>query len=199
MAGTLVMIGTVLSVTVTSWVALAVLPAGSVAVHVMVVAPTTNVLPAGTRVTVTVPELSEAVAVPSVALLTVVEHAAAPGPVKAVTATGAVIVGAVLSTTVIVCARVAKLPAASVALNVRVMIIGLAGVPAPPLLASSTDRVGVPQLSLAVASPATAAGTPLKNWKLALAGTLVIVGGVPSVIVTSCVALAVLSDGSLAV
>jgi hypothetical protein len=163
-AGTLVIVGTVLSVTVTSWVALAVLPAGSVAVYVRVVTPTGKLLNVGLRVTTTLPELSDAVAEPSVASLTVASQPTAPGPVNAVLSGGAVIVGAMLSTTVMVCTAVAKLPAASVALKERVMISGLADVQAPPLSVSSTVIVGAPQLSVAEAFAATAAGTALRNW-----------------------------------
>ena len=86
--------------TVTSWVALAVLPAGSVAVYVRVVMPTGKLLKVGLRVTIALPELSDAIAAPSAALLTVASQPSAPGPVKAVLSDGAVIVGAVLSTTV---------------------------------------------------------------------------------------------------
>ncbi|MDP9336144.1 MAG: hypothetical protein M3Q30_22930, partial [Actinomycetota bacterium] len=80
----------------------------------------------GLRVTTTLPELSDAMAEPSVASLTVVSQTSAPGPVTEVLSGGAVIVGAMLSTTVMVCTAIAKLPAASVALKVRVMISGLA-------------------------------------------------------------------------
>lgn len=72
-------------------------------------------------------------------------------------------VGTALSTTVMVCGALTLLPAASVAVNVRVMISGLAVVPAPPLSVSRTDLVGAPQLSVAVALLALAAGTSLKN------------------------------------
>ena len=67
--------------TVTVCVAVAVLPAASVAVQVTVVSPTANVLPDGLRVTVTPAQLSLAVAVPSVALLTTVSQEVAPAPV----------------------------------------------------------------------------------------------------------------------
>src|SRR5947199_10078546 len=68
----------------------------------------------------------------------------------------ALIVGAMSSTTRIVCSADAVLPAVSVAVNVRVRTSGLAGEPAPPLLASETATVVLPQLSDAVASAATA-------------------------------------------
>jgi hypothetical protein len=82
--------------------AVAVLPAQSVAVQVTVVLPTENVFPDGLRETVTPAQLSEADAVPRVALLTTVPQIVAPGPVLAETLAGAVIVGGVPSVTVIV-------------------------------------------------------------------------------------------------
>ena len=64
---------------------------------------------------------------------------------------GAETLGAVSSTTVIVCAALELLPAASVAVNVRVIINGLACEPAPPLFVSEAVKVGAAQLSEAVA------------------------------------------------
>src|SRR5205807_52304 len=107
------MVGGVVSLTVTVCVAVAVLPAASVAVQVTVVSPTANVLPDGLRVTVTPPaQLSLAVAVPSLALLTTVSQEVAPGPVLAVTAPGTdVNVGGVVSLTVNVMSFSDVLPA----------------------------------------------------------------------------------------
>src|SRR6185369_11913517 len=87
--------GGVLSITVTVCVSSVKLPTRSVARYVTVVVPTGKTLPAGTpvRVTTTPAQLSLAVAVPSVALLTTVPHEVAPGPVETVTSFGAVIVG----------------------------------------------------------------------------------------------------------
>ena len=70
-------------------------------------------------------------------------------------------------------------------MKVRVITRGLATVPAPPLLVSMTDLVGAPQLSVAVASLAFAPGTSLSCGYVAFAGTLVIVGTVLSLTVTS--------------
>src|SRR5262245_935829 len=93
--------GGVLSITVTVCVAVVKLPAPSVAFHVTVVFPTGKVLPDGVRVMVTGPQLSVAVAIPSVALLTTVSQVVAPGPVYAVTVEGTnVNVGGVVSLTV---------------------------------------------------------------------------------------------------
>jgi hypothetical protein len=101
------MIGAVLSITVTTWVADTELPWASVAEYVSVVVPSGNTLPAGTplRVTALTPgQLSVADPAPSVAsrLLTVTPHEVAPAPVNNVTAPGAVTTGGVLSTTVTV-------------------------------------------------------------------------------------------------
>lgn len=67
-----------------------------------VVWPTGKLLPGGTPVLVIVTpgQLSEAVAVPSVASLTNAEHDVAPGPVFTVTLAGAVIVGFCVSLTI---------------------------------------------------------------------------------------------------
>jgi hypothetical protein len=105
LAGTLVIVGSVLSLIVTSWVALAELFEGSVAVYVTPVVPTGKRLPAGTgpRVIVMGPaELSDAVAVPRVASLTKALQLVSAGPVEAVTFAGAVIVGTVVSHPMIV-------------------------------------------------------------------------------------------------
>jgi hypothetical protein len=114
------------------------------------VSPTGKTLPEGTplRATVTPAQLSLALAVPSVPSRspTVTPHDVAPAPVYNTLSAGAVIVGGVLSMTVMVCVELALLPAASVAVKTREMISGLAAEPAP-LLVSLTVTVGVPQLS----------------------------------------------------
>src|SRR5438094_7291864 len=83
------------STTVTCCMAVAMLPAGSVAVHV------TDVVPSGKMagalfVTLTVPELSEAVAVPSPG-----DAAQVPDEVVTATSAGAVIVGGIVSAPVV--------------------------------------------------------------------------------------------------
>jgi len=83
------------STTVTCCMAVAVLPAGSVAVHV------TDVVPSGKMagalyVTLTVPELSEAVAVPSGG-----DAPQVPDEVVTATSAGAVIVGGIVSAPVV--------------------------------------------------------------------------------------------------
>jgi hypothetical protein len=77
-------VGAVLSITVTVCCAVPVLLEGSVAVYVIVVVPTGKALPAGTPVRVTESDPAQeslAVAVPRVALLTVVPQEVAPEPV----------------------------------------------------------------------------------------------------------------------
>ena len=65
---------------------------------------------------------------------------------------------------------------------VLVIISGLAGEPAP-LLDSETVTVGVPQLSLTIASDVFATGTSLAHWKLASAGAVTVGGGLETVVV----------------
>ena len=117
------------------------LPAQSVAVQTTVVFPTGKVFPVGLRDTVTPAQLSWAEAVPSVPLSTTVLQVVATGPVNATTVGGAVIVGGVPSMTVIVWIALALLLWVSVAVNVRVMIRGLATDPAP-LLVCETVTMG---------------------------------------------------------
>jgi hypothetical protein len=82
---------------------------------------------------------------------------------EATVAAGAVITGAVLSITVMVCVALELFPAASVAVNVRVIISGLAAEPTPPLFVSEAVTVGGAQLSEAVAWEPLAAGTALAH------------------------------------
>src|SRR5947209_1839434 len=100
------------------------------------VVPTGKTFPAGTpvRAIVTDPALSDAVAVPRTASPIDESQDAAAAPVFTVTSAGAVIIGATLSMTVIVCVADALFALASVAVQLRVMRSGLADEPAPPLL-----------------------------------------------------------------
>jgi len=109
-------VGSVLSMTVTVWVAVAVLPCPSFAVYVIVVVPTGKTFTAGMPLGVTVtlpPQLSLADGV--LRFETTTEQLVAPGPVEALMLAGAVIVGGVLSMTVIVWVAVAVLPCPSLA------------------------------------------------------------------------------------
>src|SRR5438093_683181 len=131
----------------------------------MTVVPTGNRFPDGApeRVIVTGPALSVADAVP-VSLSETPQTGAGWVLVRTVRFAGAVICGGTLSMTVMVCAAAALLPLASVAVYMRTMTSGLAGDPAPPLFDSLTVIVTGPQLSVAVTSPAVAAGTSESTW-----------------------------------
>src|SRR6185503_5548936 len=126
-----VIVGTVSSVTVTTCVSVAVLPARSVAVYVTVVPPgtTANVVSAGAGLIVTVPpELSVAVAVSRAAATTALQSVA-PGPVVVTTSAGAMIAGAVVSQPPTVFASSVT---AAVTENARPSIV----VPAPAVIAA---------------------------------------------------------------
>jgi hypothetical protein len=111
-----VIVGFVLSTTVTVCVAVAVLPAASATVQVTVVVPSGNAVGA-LFVTVATAQLSELTGVPRFTPVAV--HAVL---VPVVIAAGAVIVGLILSKTVTVCVAVAVLPAASVTVQVTVVL-----------------------------------------------------------------------------
>src|SRR5438128_1671033 len=74
------------------------------------------------------------------------------------------IVGGVSSMTVIVCVAPALFPLLLVAVHMRTMTSGLAGLPAPPLFDSLNFTVTSGQLSHAVASEALPEGTSLTSW-----------------------------------
>jgi hypothetical protein len=118
------MVGGVVSVTVTVCVQLVMLPAASVAVHVIVVAPTgygsVNNRPSlRLPTTETAPgQLSVAVATPG---STAVAQGVAPAPVSVITFDGHVMIGGVVSVTITVCVQFAMLPAASVAVQVIIV------------------------------------------------------------------------------
>ncbi len=81
-------------------------------------------MPAGTplRVTLALPQLSLAVALPNAASLTTVPHPVALGPVETLTAGGAVIVGGLLSVTVTVAEQELDAPLLSVTVIVTVVV-----------------------------------------------------------------------------
>ena len=162
------MVGGVLSTTVTSCSAVAVLCAASIAAYVTVVVPTANALPAGTpeRETTAPGQLSEKLAEPRTASLTTTTSVVAPGPVATVTGPGAPTVGGVSSDTVTSCVAVATLPELSVAVNVIVVVptesrpayaIGLGP---HTLTATATDRAGN-QSTLSIAFTVVANETSL--------------------------------------
>ena len=195
-------VGGVLSTTVTICVAVELLPATSVAVQVIVVLPTGNVLPDGLRVIVTAEQLSVAVAMPG---STVVSQVVAPEPVYAVTAAGtSVNVGPVESTTVNTTVVVAVLPAPLLLLEpsfaVSVIVCGPNPTNVPtaglwvmvigsrPWQLSLLSEPEQAQLSLTVA---VAVKSGIAAWQLASAadvcGVPVMVGGSTSFTVIVCV------------
>jgi hypothetical protein len=151
-------------------------------------------------------QLSVALPVPNVvsrfAIVTPQEDA--PGPVKSVTAGGAVTTGGVLSVTVTTCVSVAVLPERSVAVYVTVVL------PTGKIFAAGTPvRVTVTpaQLSFATADPSCASVTSVPQLvapgpvlTLTSAGA-VMVGGIAglSVTVTSCCPAVVFPAESVAV
>jgi hypothetical protein len=92
-----VIVGAMLSTTVTVWVAVAVLPDPSVTVQVTVVFPNEKLVGASLVVLDTL-QLSEVVGVPRLTFAKAVAHV--PASTFTVTDAGAVIVGSILSTTV---------------------------------------------------------------------------------------------------
>src|SRR6185503_4887437 len=122
-AGNALNTGAVLSSTVITWDAVAVLPQASVAVKVLVRVYSLAHAPlvvASTDVMVTAPQASDAVAV---------ANDGVSGHSMVVAAGNALNTGGVLSSTVITCDAVAVLPQASVAVNVLVTVYSLAQVP----------------------------------------------------------------------
>src|SRR5438093_3118903 len=198
-----VRVGRVLSTTVTSCVPVAWFPAPSVALKVSVVVPTGK-MPGGappTRVTLTIPELSTAVASPSVAVSMNAPQTAAPAPVYTVTFAGTVSTGAVSSITVTVCAAVAVLPLASMARNVFVVVpIGMRLPTGRPLMRLT---ITPEQLSEAVAKPRSEMTRPGSvepgPVPRVMLGGAVISGGVLSTTVTVSVAVAAAPSVSVAV
>src|SRR6476646_9110593 len=186
--GTEVNTGAVLSSTVITCEAVAVLPHASVAINVLVRVYSLAQVPgalASLVVMLTVPHASLAVAVPNDG---VNGH-------SMVAATGTEVnTGAVLSSTVIVCEAVAVLPHASVALNVLVRVYSLAQVPGAD--ASVEVMLTAPHASLAVGVPKLG----VKGHSMeAAAGTEVNSGAVLSVTVIVCQAVAVLPQASVAI
>ena len=190
--------------TVTTCVVDAELPCASVAEYVSVVVPTGNTLPVGTPLRDTAPtpgQLSVAEPVPNVAfrLATVTPQEVAPGPVKSVTAAGAVTTGMVLSITVTVCVAVDVLPPLSVAVHTTVVT------PTGKVLPDGLLLTVTEQLSLADAVPSVASLTTVSHdvapgpvYAVTSAGA-VIVGLTPSMTVMVWTALAELPAPSVAV
>ena len=115
-----------------------------------------------------------------------------------ITLPGQVIVGGVVSLTVIVCVQLLEFPQTSVAVYVRRIVNRLAQV---MLFVTSPDHAtvtGLLQAPLALPPAKFAAGTWLAHWTVTPAGQL-IVGGVVFVTVIVCVQLLLLLHTSVAV
>src|SRR5678815_806645 len=186
-AGTEVNTGAVLSSTVITCEAVAVLPQASVAINVLVRVYSLVQVPgalASVEVIDTLPQASLAVGVPNVG---VSGH-------SMVAARGTEVnTGAVLSSTVITCEAVAVLPQASVAINVLVRVYSLVQVPGA--LASVEVIDTLPQASLAVGVPNVGVSG---HSMVAARGTEVNTGAVLSSTVITCEAVAVLPRASVA-
>ena len=186
-------VGSILSTTVTSCEAVAVLPDASVTVQVTVVVPTGKLFGASFVVLETA-QLSAVTGVPNVTFAAAALHW--PASTFTVTSAGAVIVGSMLSTTVTVCVAVTSLPLGSTAVHVTVVV------PTGKLLGASLDVVTL-QLSAAVGLPrvtfaASALHAPASTFTVTLAGA-VSVGSILSTTVTVWVEVTSLPLGSTAV
>ena len=187
-AGNALNTGAVLSSTVITWDAVAVLPQASVAVNVLVRVYSLAHAPlvvTSADVMVTAPQASLAVAV---------ANDGVSGHSMVVAAGNALNTGAVLSSTVIVCDAVAVLPQASVAVNVLVRVYSLAH--APLVVTSADVMVTAPQASLAVA---VAKDGVSGHSMVVAAGNALNTGAVLSSTVIVCDAVAVLPQASVAV
>ncbi len=171
-------VGNVTSLTVTVCVADAVLPLPSVTVHVTVVVPNGNTVGALFVICAT-EQLSAVIGVPSTTL-----NAAQALLASTSTSIGAVIVGLILSRTVIICVAVFTFPLPSVTVHVTV-VVPKANVAGASFVIEATE-----QLSAVTGVPKT---TPVAiqlafAFKVIFAGA-VIEGKVTSVTVTNCVAV----------
>src|SRR6186713_1478525 len=187
-AGNALNTGGVLSSTVITWEAVAVLPQASVAVNVLVRVYSLAQAPlvvTSADVMVTAPQASLAVAVAKDGV---------SGHSMVVAAGNALNTGGVLSSTVITWEAVAVLPQASVAVNVLVRVYSLAQ--APLVVTSADVMVTAPQASLAVA---VAKDGVSGHSMVVAAGNALNTGGVLSSTVITWEAVAVLPQASVAV
>ena len=183
-----VIVGFVLSFIVTVCVAVAVFPEPSVTVHVTVVVPNGKVAGA-LFVTLATVQLSAVVAVPKVTVVATQLLSA-----DAVTFAGAVIVGFVLSITVIVWVAVVLFPAASVAVQVTVVF------PNGKLAGASFDVTALVQLSIATGVPKLAmVAVQLLSAETVISEGATRYGPVLSLTVTACVVVAIFPEASVTV
>src|SRR3989442_258580 len=179
-AGALI-VGGVLSLTVTSCAAVAPLPEASLTVYVKVVVPIGKKFAAGTPERLIVPrpgQLSDALALPRSAAAMVSPATVDPAPVPRLIPAGTVITGAALSRTVTDCVALPVWPAASVAVQVT-MVVPF-GKLAGALFAMTSDAPD-DTASVALAEPSAGAAAQVPRAVLVvIAGGAVTVGGVVS-------------------
>ena len=186
--GTPEIVGGIVSSTLITWVAVAVLPQPSSAVQVRVIVYSFGHEPftvASAKVNVGVPQLSVAV---GVAKFGVPSHSIVDGPGKPL------ITGGVVSSIVKTWEAVAVFPQSSVAVQVRVMVYSLGH--DPFVVTSAKTSAGVAQLSVAVG--VTQLGVP-EHSTVDGPGKPLMTGGVVSSTVMTCSAVAVLPQSSVAV
>ena len=178
--------GGVVSATSTDWTAVAVLPASSAAVHVMIVVPSGKSAGASLETDAT-PTASEAAGEPTSTGVPSGDAA------SAVTLAGAASEGGVVSTTFTSCSAVAALPASSVAVQVTTVA------PSGNRAGASLETDATPTASEAAGEP-TSTGVPSGDAASAvtLAGAAS-EGGVVSTTFTSCSAVAALPASSVTV
>src|SRR5215510_10923986 len=183
--GGTVSVGAIVSCTVITCSLVVLLPQASVAMNVLVTS--VGQLPPSVRLelTVTVPQLSVAVASNVASAGTSARH-------STVLLGGTVSVGAIVSCTVITCCLVVLLPQASVAMYVLCTSFGQL----PPSVRLELT-VTVPQLSVAVASNVASAGTSARHSTVLLGGT-VSVAAIVSCTVISCSLVVLLPQASVA-
>ncbi len=136
------------------------LPQASIAEKVLVMVPSTsfvqvplNPVESSSKEMVTSEQLSEKTGRPVTSGETLLPQMSAVSP------TGVTSVGAILSTTVIICIHVSTLPARSVTIWVLVMISVSPGHPAPPLSISEETIVKSPQNSMTTMPLLSSGGT----------------------------------------
>ena len=199
-----VITGAVVSSTFTVCTQVLKLPQASVALHVRVIVywycaqPTVPCVLTSLKVimiSATAEQLSAPVAIPVFAG----EVSSSHSIVKSI---GQVITGGVVSSTLIVCTQVLKLPQASVALHVLEIVYIYCGQPTVPCVLTSlkvmTTSSGAEQLSIPVAIPVLF-GEVSSSHSIVVFAAQIIVGGVVSSTVIICVQTAVFPQGSEAV
>ena len=168
--------------------ATAVFPHASVAVQVRVIEYSFGQLPG------VVTSLDDKVGVPQLSVAVGVVHVGVPVHSIDVGPGNALITGGVVSSTLNTWLAIAVLPQASVAVHVLVIVYAFGQLPG--VVTSLDDKVGLPQLSVAVG--VVHVGVPVHSI-VAGAGNALITGGVVSFTLKVCDATAVFPHASVAV